>query len=53
MPLYFTIFLHTAFQVTTGSKSWFIKAGEDDDVEVLTNWVSAIRGAIARYVRVT
>lgn len=39
---------HTAFQVTTSGKSWFIKTQEEDDAEVLTNWVSAIRGAIAR-----
>ena len=36
--------------MTTGGKSWFIKAQEEDSEEVLTNWVSAIRGAIARYV---
>lgn len=41
-----------AFQVTTGGKSWFIKAQEEDREEVLTIWVSAIRGAIARCVRV-
>ena len=37
-----------AFQVTTGGKSWFIKAQEEDPDDLLTNWVSAIRGAIAR-----
>lgn len=42
---------NAAFQVTTGGKSWFIKAQEEDREEVLTNWVSAIRGAIARCVR--
>lgn len=38
----------TAFQVTTGNKTWFVKAADEDKEENLTNWVSAIRGAIAR-----
>jgi len=38
----------TAFQVTTGNKTWFVKAADEDKDENVNNWVSAIRGAIAR-----
>ncbi len=38
----------TAFQVTTGNKTWFVKAADEDREENLTNWVAAIRGTIAR-----
>lgn len=41
----------TAFQVTTNGKSWFMKTQEEEDPEVLNNWVAAIRGAIARWVK--
>ncbi|GAB5029705.1 cmgc mapk protein kinase [Nannochloropsis oceanica] len=37
-----------AFQVTTGNKTWFVKAVDEDKEENLTNWVAAIRGTIAR-----
>lgn len=37
----------TAFQITTGTKTWFIKIADDDKDEILFNWVSAIQGAIA------
>eukprot|EP00624_Nannochloropsis_granulata_P007311 evm.model.NODE_7120_length_16464_cov_72.988220.4 len=37
-----------AFQVTTGNKTWFVKAADEDREENLTNWVAAIRGTIAR-----
>ncbi|EWM29196.1 mitogen-activated protein kinase [Nannochloropsis gaditana] len=36
-----------AFQITTGTKTWFIKIADDDKDEILFNWVSAIQGAIA------
>lgn len=39
---------HPAFQVTTGNKTWFVKAVDEDKEENLTNWVAAIRGTIAR-----
>lgn len=36
-----------AFQVTTGGKSWFMKA-EDERDDTVAAWVSAIRAVVAR-----